>query len=117
LAPAAHAAEIASLSCVASNGVLLKSEAAANGALTVKSQWGVYEKEFTATVATTSDAHTINVNLASKDGQSYVLSLAAPTVRKQGEPSTVSGTILQPSQNRGQQPAIVAYVRCDLRLR
>ena len=119
LSTAARAADIAALSCIATNGVTLKGEAAPGAPLKVTSTWGVYTKEFVATVAGTSTASKLSVNLASKDGPSYVLSLAAAAKVHSLDTATttVSGTILQLSDDRSQQPAVVAYVRCDLRLR
>jgi hypothetical protein len=45
-----------------------------------------------------------------------VLALDASTTRT-SEVQKTSGTILQPSTVRGVQPAVVAYVRCELSLR
>lgn len=116
LSPAAHAAEILSLDCLASNGVILKGHAVRGQALTIDTQWGLVHQEFAAQVSPTSTADTTYVNLDSKDGVHYILALDAVSSRAI-ELQKASGTILQPSAVRGLQPTIVAYVRCDLRFR
>jgi hypothetical protein len=116
LAPAARAAEIASIDCLASNGVILKGTSEAGQALKINTQWGLFSEEFTATIGDASTADTTYVNLDSKTGEHYVLALDASTTRT-SEVQKTSGTILQPSTVRGVQPAVVAYVRCELSLR
>jgi hypothetical protein len=117
LSAAAQAGELAALSCVASNGVVLKGEAKEGEALTVKSQWGLFTQQFAATLAPESTAEKTLVNLVSKDAGQFQLVLNTAKPKAFAEDPQYSGTILQPSTVRGGQPQVVALVRCAIRIR
>jgi hypothetical protein len=118
---AARAADISAINCVANNGVTISGEAKDGSPFTVTSTWGFYTKDFSVSQIDATAADKITVSLVSKDGPSYVLSLTKEAALKALDKTPVtqelSGTILQLSDDKAVTPTIVAYVRCDLRLR
>lgn len=115
LSAGAHAASLASLDCAATNGVILKGTESVRAGLKVDSQWGIFHKAFVGTIAENSTADTTYVNLADEEGTQYVIALdASPRSRALQK---ANGSILQPSSVRGVMPTLIAYIRCDLRVR
>jgi hypothetical protein len=116
----ARAGEIAEINCVANNGVTISGAAKDGAPFTVTSTWGLYTKDFTVSLIDASAADKINVSLVAKD-VSYVISLtkevSLKTFNKAPITQELNGTILQLSDDKAATPTIIAYVRCDLRLR
>ena len=112
-APAASAANVAALDCLGSNGVTIKGEAGRGDTLRVATRWGLFRKDFIATLSTGPDANTTYVNLDSEGGTDYILALGANPAKRLTQKST--GSILQVSSVRGVSPALIAFVACDIR--
>jgi len=116
----AHAASItsiASIDCLASNGVTIKSAPDADYASghAVTTRWGFLRKDFSASLGETTSADTTVINLDSDKGTEYQVVLNASPFRTRAQKAT--GTILEPSASRGMPATLVAYVSCNIRLR
>ncbi len=109
----ASAAQIAALDCLGTNGVTIKGESTRGEMLRVTTRWGIFRKDFHASIGTGPDAGTTYVNLSSENGIEYILALGANPAKKLTQKS--SGTILQTSSVRGVQPSVLAFVACDIR--
>jgi hypothetical protein len=116
ISPVAGATELASLDCFASNGVIIKGTAQPGQALKVETQWGMMKQEFAASIANTSTAEKLYVNLDSDKDQHYILDLNA-NANRLNEGQRVYGRVLRPLLEKGQDPLAIAAVGCDLSLR
>ncbi|HEY8279301.1 MAG TPA: hypothetical protein VIH99_06745 [Bdellovibrionota bacterium] len=111
-----RAASLSSLECYASNGVTMKGTESSAFGLKLKTYWGVFQKNFLASVGQGSTSEMTIIDLISDKGTEYKLALNGGLLRARTEQVT-TGTVLQPSENRDMPPTILAYVRCTLKLR
>ena len=110
----AGAAELASIDCLGSNGVLIQGASNRGEAMRVSSRWGYFRKEFTASVVKGSDGVQIRLD-GDNDTGSYLIALDANPLRRLTQKTR--GSILSISEVRGIQPTFLAFVSCDVRFR
>jgi hypothetical protein len=105
--------KLASIDCLANNGVTITTEKQVGSSVHVNSQWGLFTKNFTARIAETNLQETV-INLLNNQGEKlYMISLNMNplTLRKQ----KAEGFILVPSSHYNGNPTALTGVQCDIK--
>ncbi len=112
----AHVTSLASIDCLANNGVTIMGKASRSGlsAVPVETHWGLMQKNFTAYLAESANADSTIIDLESDKGLEFQIILdAKPNLTLMQK---AKGTILHPSTIVGVPPVVVAFVSCDISL-